>query len=413
MKTRLKNTEDIKKKKLIKTAVLAAVGIILFAGGLYALQWSGTYDVKAPPPWQLHDLQKLGKIIDDHLHIKGLEEADQLVPIMDKMGIKKCVLEGSSKFTLTLNERDGFTEYDNNNEELLKIVKKYPGRFEAWVTVNPLDNDKLEKFKDQVSRGATGLKLYLGHGFISKKTGEYFFHTMAIDDPRMYPLYQYCQENNIPVCLHVNPGPTRPGFAQEFIEILNRYPDLKVVCPHFMLSSIKRSRLREYLDTYPNLYTDISYGYVDYFKDGLKRMSKEHEEFRQLFLDYPDRIFYATDEVVTPVKLHTPWFMESRFQGYFDVLAKRQWTSDFVDKGKVLNGLALPRDLLEKVLWKNYEAFVAKKPQGTVITREINWDNMSTTYYARQPGQTFPPPRQKAPKKKFKRNKNARKKKSN
>jgi len=112
MKTTLKNSAELRRRKLIKTVLLTAAGLLIFLGGLYALQWQGPYDIKSPPPWELHDLQKVGKIIDDHLHIKSLEEADQLVPIMDKMGVQKCVLLGSSKFTLTLNERDGFREYE-------------------------------------------------------------------------------------------------------------------------------------------------------------------------------------------------------------------------------------------------------------------------------------------------------------
>ncbi len=398
-----------KNKFLDKTAILFLLLLIPLGVGAYILsmgeETDGLKTLDEPPPWELHPLQKVGKSIEVHLHIKSMDEADKLIPVMDKMGVAKCVLLGSSKFTITLKEKHGFTEYDKNNEELLKIVKKYPGRFEAWPTIDPLDDKKLDKLKDYVSRGATGLKLYLGHGFVAKSTGRYFFHTMAMDDPRMLPVYRYCQEYNIPVCLHVNPGPTKPGFAQEFIAVLTKFPDMKIICPHFMLSSIKQTRLREFLDTFPNLYTDIGFGFVDYFKAGLKRMSRNHKKFRRLIEDYPDRVMWATDMVLTPVKFKQPWFVEGRFQAYFDVLAKRQWTSDVIEKGAIFNGLALPNHLLERVLWKNYEDFLAKKPVGTYVTREIEWKNMGAEFMARETGQTFLPPKKKKSKRSKKKSK--------
>ncbi len=123
--------------------------------------------------------------INIHEHIQSDTEVPKLLAVMDELGIERTVLVGSSWFTITLNEDVGFTRYDENNAALLRIVERYPGRFEAWPTVNPEDPDMLPKFQSLVDRGATGLKLYLGHGFRSKKTGTYFFHTRQIDWSQM------------------------------------------------------------------------------------------------------------------------------------------------------------------------------------------------------------------------------------
>lgn len=64
-----------------------------------------------------------------------------MVASMDSMGIAKTVFVGSSWFTITLNEAVGFTRYDENNDELVKIAETYTGRFEAWPTLNPSDPD--------------------------------------------------------------------------------------------------------------------------------------------------------------------------------------------------------------------------------------------------------------------------------
>lgn len=331
------------------------------------------------------------QIIDVHEHIQSMEQVPALLSAMDAAGIQKTCLMGTSWFTITLNPDHGFTRYDENNEELLRICEKYPGRFEAWPTINPQDADALDKFKSLIERGATGLKLYLGHGYIIPKTNEYMFHTMAMDDARMLPVYAYCEENHIPVCLHVNPSDVAPGFAEEFIAVLTQFPDMKVVCPHFMLSSIKSYRLEEFLDTFPNLYSDISFGYKTYFEQGLKRISKSPQKFRRIFAKYPDRFFFSTDLVVTEAESKNQTWVSNHFQTYLDMLTKKTYTSPLIP-GEQLNGLELKPQLLEGVLYKNYEAFAAKKPEGTKITREMDWSRMSVKKTERQPGQALPPP---------------------
>ena len=56
-------------------------------------------------------------------------------------------------------------------------------------------------------------------------------------------------------------NPVKSGFCEEFVAVLMQFPDMVVNCPHFILSSIKDSRLREFLDTFPNLYKVLLRGY--------------------------------------------------------------------------------------------------------------------------------------------------------
>jgi predicted TIM-barrel fold metal-dependent hydrolase len=324
-----------------------------------------------PPPALTNTIS----IVNVHEHIQSIAEAPKLIEAMDRVNVSKTALVGSSWFTITLDQRVGFSRYDENNEELLKIVQRYPGRFEAWPTMNPLDPDKLDKFRSLVVRGATGLKLYLGHGMLKTGTQEYFFHVMPLDDPRMLPVYAFCQENFLPICMHVNPGPTKPGFAREFVNVLTQFPDLKIICPHFMLSSIHRARLEEFLQTFPNLYTDISFGHDDYLIDGIERISDHAASIRLLIERYPDRFMFGTDCVVTSARFKTSDWISQRYQTYVDMLTKAGYETPVLP-GKKLIGLALPPELVSRVLSKNFEAFVAKRPQGTKIIRTIQWERM-------------------------------------
>ncbi len=339
-----------------------------------------------PGPMSLADMKEKRLIIDVHEHIESLAEAPLFLKAMDQFGIQSMCLMGSSKFTLTMNEPVGFTGYDENNEELLKIVQAYPGRFEAWPTLSPEDPDKLAKIQDLVKRGATGVKLYTGHGYVTKKH-EYMFHPMAMDDPAMLPFYAWCQENFIPIVLHVNPFNEKKGFAEEFVAVLTQFPDMKVVAPHFILSTVKSNRLQELLDTFPNLYTDVSFG--DYFmKERLLYISKEPDKFKRIFKRYPDRFMFATDLVM--IKGRKDDWAPVQFQAYIDMLTKDTYTSPAIPD-VTLNGLNLSDDLLSKILFRNYHAFRKYRPVNTKPQGEIDWKRMSVNPVERKPGEAFPP----------------------
>lgn len=364
----------------------------MLAAGTAALSGAAA-ESALPKPLSREEIQAQRKIIDVHEHIASLDLAPLYLDVMDELGIGKMCLMGSSKFTLTLNEQFGFTEYDENNDELIKIVEAHPGRFEAWPTVNPKDGDKLDKFKALVERGATGLKLYIGHGYVTKQ-GEYMFHTVAMDDPGMLPLYAYCEENFIPVCLHANPFDDgthkgKKGFAEEMVAVLTQFPDMKVVCPHFILSSVRDSRMREFLDTFPNVLTDVSFG--DFFMaERLKYISKKPAKFQQIFGRYADRIMFGADLVLIKGPRQTRKWIRDQQNAYLDMLTRTTYTTDAIP-GVVLTGLNLPDSIVERVLFKNYEEFTARRPRGTEITREIRWSKMNAKRTGREPGQAYPP----------------------
>ncbi|MBX3180885.1 MAG: amidohydrolase family protein [Candidatus Hydrogenedentes bacterium] len=330
------------------------------------------------------------RIVNAHEHIQGEENLEALLSQMDALGIGKTVLVGSPWFTFALYERAGFTRYDENNAALVAMAQAHPDRLEAWPTLNPTDPDKLEKLKALVAEGATGLKLYLGHGYTTRQN-TYIFRPVAMDDPGMMPVYAYLAEQHLPVCLHVNPA--KPGFLDEFVAVLTRYPDLKVNTPHYFLSSMAHSRLREMLRTFPNMYVDISFGHDDYLKTGLDRVSKNPAGFRALFEEFPDRFIFGTDYVITSLRPQPLAWYRTRTAAYLDMLSRDQYTTELLP-GRTLRGLALPAPLLENILYRNYERFRALKPSGTQITRALDWSRLNVRPVTRAPGEALPPPPQ-------------------
>ena len=342
----------------------------------------------APSHLTISRLVEEKRIVNVHEHVQGVENTEKLLREMDALGFGKTILLGSPWFTIALYERAGFTRYDENNAAIVEMARAHPDRFEAWPTVNPLDPDKVSKIKALVDQGATGVKLYLGHGYTARRGG-YIFHPVAMDDPGMFGLYQYLAENHLPVCFHVNPA--KPGFLDEFVAVLKKYPDLKVNTPHYMLSSMSHSRLREMLRTFPNLYVDISFGHDDYLRTGLERVSQNYRAFQALFQDFPDRFLFGTDYVVTSLRPQSHEWYKIRTDAYFDMLSQERYTTSLVPR-RTLRGLALPSDILEKLFYRNYEAFMALKPAGTTLTRDVDWSQLRVRPVDRMPGEALPPP---------------------
>lgn len=349
------------------------------------------------PDQALQRIIGLKRIINVHEHAQGETIVPDLFTMMDANGMAKTCLMGSSRFTLTLKESVGFTDYDANNEALLRMQLAHPDRLEAWPTIDPHDPEKIDKIRSLHDRGAVGVKLYLGHGYVRRDDGNYMFHTMAMDDPQLFPFYEFCEANFIPLCLHVNPY--LKGFAQELVHVLESFPNMKVNCPHFMLSSIREERLIEFLETFPNVYSDISFGHDDFLRDGIKRISENPTKFKALFNRFPNRFFFGTDLVLTDYEGKNPAWMQVRVQAYYDMLTKATYTSPLVP-GQTLNGLEFRGPLLDNILYQNFEDFEKLKPKDTKITRQIDWKQMGVTPVERTPGETFPPEKKGAGKKK-------------
>jgi len=282
-------------------------------------------------------------IINAHEHFQSLTNVPKFLEAMKRNDIVTTVIVGSPEATI-LTGRTGFFGEEKYNQEVLKIANTYPGQFIAFPTINPRDPAKLEKLKGDLAAGGQGLKLYNGHSM---------FHDLPLDDPSMEPVYQYCEANQIPMLWHVNSG----LYQKEFENVLKKFPRLKVICPHLCLASIATGRFEYLMKTYPNLYTDLSFGYIDFLKAGLLRISRDPEKYRRLITRYQDRVFFGTDTVVTSAAYKTADWLSDVTRAYRDMLEKDTYTF-FAIPNMTLRGLALDQKVLEKIYRRNFEKFM-------------------------------------------------------
>ena len=136
------------------------------------------------------------------------------------------------------------------NEVVAAYVAKHPEKLIGFACIDPLERTYLDDMRRAFETlGFRGLKL----APIYQN-----YHPM---DPRMTPVYSYCQKNGIPVLFHQ--GTTFPRraplkFAQpaQLEDVAMEYPGLKIVIAHmghpWMEETIVLIRKQ------PNIYADIS-----------------------------------------------------------------------------------------------------------------------------------------------------------
>lgn len=302
-------------------------------------------------------------IINGHEHIQDFTQGEKWLAAMDLAGVSTTVMLGSPDATFLLKPSGPFNKYKDNAEELFKLADKYPDRFIVFPTIYTYDKDKLDLLKIYMKRGALGLKLFTGHHAV------FYKDTGPMNEKSMFPVYEYCEKEHVPIIWHVHLG--QEYLQIQFEEILEAFPNLIINVPHFMLSSIDlyktegQGRLRYYLETYENLYTDISFGY--WARDGLWRMSNHTEEFREFMIEFQDRFTYGTDMVCTKEPRKTVEWVANLTLGYRYILEKKYFNltvtpdieGDFNgNEPGTHNGLELPQDVLDKIYYDNMVKFL-------------------------------------------------------
>ena len=298
-----------------------------------------------------------GPIYNGHEHLKSTADLERYLPAARANGVIATVFVASSEFTLMGKGEKGEPSMSTNFDELLAAAAKYPTEVIPFFTVDPRDRDKLERAKRHLAAGGKGVKLYSGHSS---------FYDLPLDDSSMDPLYTWLEETGLPIVWHVN----LTKFGTELEHVLDRHPKLNLLIPHYGVYFWKPTKeggipaLKELLRKHPNVFIDTSLGTREILLDGMAVMESERALFQSLFTEFPDRIIYGTDSVVTgnPEKT-TTWFAKvlevTRDQLERDVFTttlaaaySKYWKKGRDADGRY-QGLALPKAVLDQVYATN------------------------------------------------------------
>lgn len=255
--------------------------------------------------------------------------------------------------------------------QLESIQKNYPNRFVVFANVDfdgvgrpGWSEQAAAQLETDIRNGARGLKIFKSLGLRYKTIDG---KRLAIDDPRLDPIWAKCAEMGVPVLIHAaDPKPfwdpmdsknerwlelkTRPRrkrsatdpapweqLIAEQHHVFKKHPNTKFINAHMGWYANNLGKLGELLDEMPNMHVGIA--------AVIAELGRQPKHARAFFIKYQDRILFGKDS----------WNPEE-FPTYFRVLETGDEYFPYYKKYHAfwaMYGLELPDDVLRKVYYKN------------------------------------------------------------
>ena len=297
--------------------------------------------------------------IDVHSHQWRMGERDlnKLAGEMDdlNMGLMVNLSGGSGKAVV---------------DAINNIKTNQPKRFIIFANLNfnNLDDSWGERAAAQLERdynqGARGLKIFKSFGF-SVKDAE--GNRVAVDDPRVDPVWAKCAELGIPVLIHTadpkqfwepwdannerwlelklrprrkrsdtDPAPWEQ-MIQEQHNVFKKHPNTIFIAAHMGWFANDLTHLGELLDEMPNMMVEI--GAV------IAELGRQPKFANKFFEKYQDRVLFGKD-AYNPEEYYTYFRVLETEDEYFPYYKKYHafWR---------MYGLGLPDEILKKLYYKN------------------------------------------------------------
>ena len=318
----------------------------------------------------------LPQFIDAHVHLNTIS------PEKMEMARKHNVS------FLSINTNIPFFESIEKQEEaILQLQKKYPGRlqditsfdFRDWGKEN-FPQSAIEQIRRGLANGAVGVKVWKDVGFdLHDEAGNF----VMIDNPVFDPIFRYLEENDILLIGHQGEPrncwlpleemtvdsdrnyfrdhpeyhmflhkeyPSYEAQMQARDNMLKKFPRLRYVGLHLFSMEWNIDEVAKRLDQFPNSETDLAERICH-----LQLQAKENwQGVRDFCIRYQDRILYGTDviddgnspaaEIATRFK--NLWEFHYKFFATNEVLEAPEFKGEF-------RGLDLPKEVVEKIFHAN------------------------------------------------------------
>ncbi|MES1217064.1 MAG: amidohydrolase family protein [Bacteroidota bacterium] len=310
-------------------------------------------------------------VIDMHAHAWQKDtDIAEWVSIMGASNIEKTII-------LSFETGNGF-------DEILKRYETYPEKFDIWCGFDYTGYDQpgsawidhaVAELETCYKKGAKGVG-ELG----DKGLGEYYSspvpgYGMHLNDSRMKPLLQKSGELGLPISVHIadpiwmylpmdvhNDGlmnaykwridMEEPGILNHaqlldtFEDAVRQNPRTVFIACHLLNCTHDLEILGKMLDSYPNLYADIT--------SRLKEIGTVPRYAKSFFEKYQDRLFFGSDLGYDPKM--TMGFAEKLYSASFRILESADdhiYEHDLFKYHWPLYGLDLPDSVLQKLYYEN------------------------------------------------------------
>ncbi len=223
--------------------------------------------------------------IDVHLHCNsGIE---RVIRHMDNTGVDMC-------WALALEEPE-LKEFSCPTELGLRAAEKYPDRIVPFCHVNVRESNADKRIFEYAKMGCKGF-------------GEHKMH-IAIDDEKMFPVYEICNDLGWPFVIHFQETGVNGGYSwgfNRFENILQRFPNIKFVGHagswwQFISADAKGKDALDagkvvscgltdrLLSMYDNLYADLSAG------SGLNALTRDVEFMKKFIIRHRSKLLFGSD----------------------------------------------------------------------------------------------------------------------
>jgi predicted TIM-barrel fold metal-dependent hydrolase len=246
--------------------------------------------------------------IDIHCHWTFQQNPQAMLKSMDELGVQRAVnLSGGTGAAL--------------ERMLRRFTGVAPERLLIFANVDFSRIDEPDFSASAVSAleaaardGVRGLKIFKSLGLTLKDSKG---RRIAIDDPRLDPIWAACGRLKLPVLIHAGdpiaffqpldgsnerwmqlkrhpdwhyPPEKFPTYEQvmaEHLRVIERHPQTAFISAHLSNSGHDLAQLARWLDEHPNMYVDIS--------GRVPELGRQPYSARRFLLRYQDRVMFGTD----------------------------------------------------------------------------------------------------------------------
>lgn len=325
--------------------------------------------------YTLEDFSSIKKI-DAHAHVQTTKHA-----LMEQAKEDNFVL-------ISLNcEVPGYPSIDSQQYYALQQMHAYPNEFYYLTTFETATrfqpgwaDRQLNYLKKSFTNGAIGIKVWKNIGMTIKDKDSNF---IMIDNPMFDPIFNYLEQNKIPVCGHIGEPkacwlpydqmttnndrsyfkdhpeyymylhPEFPSYEAQIQSrdlLLEKHPNLKFVGAHLGSMEWSVDEMAKRLDKFPNMALDFAerVGHVQY------QTIQDWQKVYDFFIKYQDRLIYGTDleenegnnSDTMKTTAHNLWIRDWRYFTSGDSLESPLVNGKF-------KGLMLPKAVVDKLYYTN------------------------------------------------------------
>jgi hypothetical protein len=296
-----------------------------------------------------------GPIFDAHTHIGEPDKIDRMLKIEDEFGV--AVQIG------IVHTEEGFLHAKENHSDRFVFAKYLSLTDIAHYNVDSVIED-IARTKDE---GYSLAKTWFGprwRDYIEDVPADF-----RIDSPKLAPIFQALEDNDLPFLLHIADPDTyfqlhyqdasKYGTKEEHLSqletVLETHPRVRFQIPHFGAQpEIHRlANLGSWLDRFPNVMIDTASS-----RWMARELSKDVDKTRSFLMKYSDRILFGTDLATYRENMEYFGARYSAQRLLWETTVRGEplpfEDADTKDSGgTVINGLNLSLSVLKKLYWEN------------------------------------------------------------